>query len=118
MNIFTTIGHMLTNTQVLSRNTKEYRRRKPQYSPYYQCIEDYYEEFKRSYDRNFSRKYRYLKPHIEKVIYQYLDCSILHNGFLIGISFINDYLNNDKYSDKAKSLFLEKPVNSFKNPTF
>ncbi len=39
------------------------------------------EEFKRSYDRNFSRKYGYLKPHIEKVIYQYLDCGILHNGF-------------------------------------
>jgi len=72
---------MFTNTAVLNINTKEYKRRKPEYSPYYQCIEDYYEEFKRSYDRNFSRKYGYLKPHIEKVIYQYLDCGILHNGF-------------------------------------
>ena len=52
------------------------------YGPYYQCIEDYYEEFKRSYDRNFSQKYGYLRPHIEKVIYQYLDCGILHNGFV------------------------------------
>jgi len=51
------------------------------YSPYYQCIEDYYEQFKRSYDRNFSQKYGYLRPHIEKVIYLYLDCGILHNGF-------------------------------------
>ena len=72
---------MSTNTTVLSRNTKEYRRRKPEYSPYYQCIEDYYEQFNRSYDRNFSQKYGYLRPHIEKVIYQYLDCGILHNGF-------------------------------------
>ena len=68
---------MSANTPVLYK----YRRRKPQYSPYYQCIEDYYEEFKRSYDRNFSRKYGHLRPHIEKVIYQYLDCGILHNGF-------------------------------------
>ena len=72
---------MSTNAPVLSKSTKEYRRRKPQYGPYYQCIEDYYEEFKRSYDRNFSQKYGYLRPHIEKVIYQYLDCGILHNGF-------------------------------------
>jgi hypothetical protein len=40
-----------------------------------------YEQFKRSYERNFSQKYGYLRPHIEKVIYQYLDCGILHNGF-------------------------------------
>ncbi len=43
--------------------------------------EAYYEQFKRSYDRNFSQKYGYLRSHIEKVIYQYLDCGILHNGF-------------------------------------
>jgi len=75
------IGHMSTNTAVLGKSTKEYRRRKPEYSPYYQCIEDYYEEFKRTYDRKFSQKYGYLRSHIEKVIYQYLDCGILHNGF-------------------------------------
>ena len=72
---------MSTNIPVFSRNIKEYRRRKPQYSPYYQCVEDYYEEFKRSYDRNFSQKYGSLRTHIEKVIYQYLDSGILHNGF-------------------------------------
>ncbi|MBC8421353.1 MAG: transposase [Actinobacteria bacterium] len=72
---------MSTNVGVLSRNTKQYRRRKPQHTPYYQCIEDHYEQFKRSYDRNFSKKYGYLRSHIEKVIFQYLDCGILHNGF-------------------------------------
>ncbi len=72
---------MSTNTPVLSKNTKEYRRRKPEHSPYYRCVEDYYEEFNRSYDRNFSQKYGYLRLHIEKVIFQYLDCGILHNGF-------------------------------------
>ena len=72
---------MSTNACVLNKSTKQYRRRKPQYTPYYQCIEDYYEEFKRTYDRKFSQKYGYLRSHIEKVIYQYLDCGILHNGF-------------------------------------
>jgi len=72
---------MSTNIGVLDKNTKEYRRRKPQHSPYYQCIEDYYKEFKKTYDRRFSQKYGYLRSHIEKVIYQYLDCGILHSGF-------------------------------------
>ena len=68
---------MTTNTPVPCKAALQYRRRKPQYGPYYQCIEDCYEEFKRSYDRNFSKRYGYLRPHIEKVIYQYLDCGIL-----------------------------------------
>jgi hypothetical protein len=60
---------------------QKFLRRKPRYTPYYGCIEDYYEEFKRTYDRKFNKKYGYLRSHIEKVIYQYLDCGILHNGF-------------------------------------
>ena len=72
---------MSQNTPVLCKTELQYRRIKPQYGPYYQCIEDSYEEFKRSYERNFSQKYGYLRSHIEKVIYQYLDCGILHNGF-------------------------------------
>ena len=72
---------MSTNAPVLCKTALQYRRRKPQYGPYYQCIEDSYEEFKRSYERNFNKKYGYLRSHIEKVIYQYLDCGILNNGF-------------------------------------
>ena len=72
---------MSINASVLCKTALQYKRRKPQYGPYYQCIEDSYEEFKRSYERNFSQKYGYLRSHIEKVIYQYLDCGILHNGF-------------------------------------
>jgi hypothetical protein len=79
--IYTKVKSISTNAPVLNKSTKEYRRRKPEYSPYYQCIEDYYEQFKRLYDGKFSQKYGYLRPHIEKVIYQYLDCGILHNGF-------------------------------------
>lgn len=34
-----------------------YRPRKPQESPYYQCVEDHFERFERIYDERFARKY-------------------------------------------------------------
>jgi hypothetical protein len=40
------MGHMSANPGVLSKSIKQYRRRKPLHTPYYQCTEDYYEEFK------------------------------------------------------------------------
>ena len=58
-----------------------YRPRSPQVSQYYQCVEDHFETFEQVYDEQFSRQgsawFRYLK----QVIYRYLDCGILHNGF-------------------------------------
>jgi hypothetical protein len=81
MDIIITINPMSTNTATVNKTALQYRTRKPQYSPYYQCIEDNYEEFKRSYERIFKEKYGYLRPHIEKVIYQFMDCGILRNGF-------------------------------------
>jgi len=33
------------------------------------------------YDEYFSRQYGFWRPHIEQVIYRYLDCGDLHNGF-------------------------------------
>jgi len=72
---------MSLDTLAVSKNTKEYRSRKPQYSPYYQCIEDNYEIFERVYDAKYQEKFGYFRPIISKVIYQYLDCGILANGF-------------------------------------
>ena len=72
---------MSVNTLEVSKNTEEYRCRKPQYSPYYQCIEDNYEIFERVYERKYQEKYGYFRSIVSKVIYQYLDCGILHNGF-------------------------------------
>ena len=72
---------MSADTLVVSKNIKEYRCRKPQYSSYYQCIEDNYEMFERVYEGKYQAKYGFLRPIVPKVIYQYLDCGILHNGF-------------------------------------
>ena len=72
---------MSVNTLAVDKNIKEYRCRKPQYSSYYQCIEDNYETFERVYERKYQAKYGYLRQIVSKVIYQYLDYGILHNGF-------------------------------------
>jgi hypothetical protein len=58
-----------------------YRPRNPQSSDYYRCVEDYFETFVRIYDDHFSRQYGFGRPYLEKVVYRYLDCGDLHNGF-------------------------------------
>lgn len=60
-----------------------YRPRKPQDSQYYQCIEDNFEKFesRRGGNDRFPKKYGFLRPYVKQVIYRYLDCGILHNGF-------------------------------------
>ncbi len=58
-----------------------YKPRKPQDSQYYHCVEDHFEEFERIYDDRFPKKYGFLRPYVKQVIYRYLDCGILHNGF-------------------------------------
>jgi hypothetical protein len=32
-------------------------------------------------DEHFSRQYGFWQPYVEQVIYRYLDCGDLHNGF-------------------------------------
>jgi hypothetical protein len=58
-----------------------YRPRNPQDSDYYRCVEDYFETFVQNYDEHFSRQYGFWRPYVEQVIYRYLDCGDLHNGF-------------------------------------
>jgi len=58
-----------------------YRPRHPQDSDYYHCVEDYFETFVQGYDEQFSRQYGFWRPYIAQVIYLYLDCGDLHNGF-------------------------------------
>ncbi|MEN6318919.1 MAG: transposase [Syntrophaceae bacterium] len=58
-----------------------YRPRNPQTSDYYRCVEDHFEAFLLVYEERFERKYGFWRPYIQKVIYRYLDCGDLHNGF-------------------------------------
>jgi hypothetical protein len=61
--------------------THIYHPRRQQDSPYYQCVEDHFEEFEQAYDERFAKKYGFFRPYLRQVIYRYLDCGILHNRF-------------------------------------
>ncbi len=58
-----------------------YRLRRPQDSPYYQCVEDHFEAFEGTYEDRFERRYGFFRPYVKEVICRYLDCGGLHNGF-------------------------------------
>jgi len=58
-----------------------YRPRKQQDSQYYQCVEDHFETLEQIYDDRFTKQYGFFRPYVSQVIYRYLDCGILHNGF-------------------------------------
>jgi hypothetical protein len=58
-----------------------YRPRHPQATDYYRCIEDHLETFIQGYEERFERAYGFFRPYLLKVIYRYLDCGNLHNGF-------------------------------------
>jgi len=58
-----------------------YRPRNPQATDYYRCIEDHLETFIQGYEERFERPYGFFRPYLLKVIYRYLDCGDLHNGF-------------------------------------
>jgi Zn finger protein HypA/HybF involved in hydrogenase expression len=58
-----------------------YRPRNPQNSAYYHCVEDNFDRFEHVYEDRFERQYGFFRPYVKKVIYRYLDCGILQNGF-------------------------------------
>ena len=58
-----------------------YHPRDPQASQYYQCVEDHFERLEQVYDDRFAKQYEFFRPYVRQVIYRFLDCGILHNGF-------------------------------------
>jgi len=58
-----------------------YRQRDPQNTPFYLCVEDHFEAFEQVYDERFERQYGCFRPYVRQVIYRYLDCGVLENGF-------------------------------------
>ena len=65
----------------MPENSPIYRHRKPHESQYYRCIEDHFETFEQDYDDRFTTKYGFFRAYVKHVIYRYLDCGFLHNGF-------------------------------------
>ncbi len=55
--------------------------RDPQTSKYYQYVENNFETLEQTYDEWFSKQYGFFRAYVKQVIYRYLDCGDLHNGF-------------------------------------
>jgi hypothetical protein len=65
----------------LSSDIKVYEQRNPKQSQFYKCVEDHFERLENIWDDCYQKLYGFLRPHVMKVIYKYLDCGDLHKGF-------------------------------------
>jgi hypothetical protein len=55
--------------------------RKPEASPFFRVVRDYFDEFERVYDERFQPKYGYWRPVIRTAINKYKKCGDLRGGF-------------------------------------
>ena len=53
-----------------------YRQRHPENSAFYQCLENYWPEFKETYPYFYEKEYGPLRPVVEKTVERFLDCGI------------------------------------------
>ena len=53
-----------------------YRQRHPERTPFYQCLEDYWEEFKESYRYFYERDYGSLRPVVDKTVDRFSECGM------------------------------------------
>jgi hypothetical protein len=67
--------------QTMPDKSRVYQPRKPQNSQYYQYLEDNFETLEQVYDERFAKQYGFFRSYVRQVIYRYLDCGILRNGF-------------------------------------
>ena len=75
------LGNLSRRDRKMSTISPVYQPRKPQSSQYYQCVEDNFETLEQVYDDRFAAKFGFFRPYVRQVIYRFLDCGILHNGF-------------------------------------
>ena len=52
--------------------TATYRPRHPERTPFYQCLEDYWDEFKESYPYFYEAEYGPWRPVVEKTVHRFL----------------------------------------------
>ena len=58
-----------------------YRRRNPEQSSFYQCLESYWEEFQESYPYFYEKDYGPLRAVVERTVTRFLECGIFRHGF-------------------------------------
>lgn len=65
----------------LPQSVHIYRPRKPQLTPFYQCVQDYWEVLEDLWEERFQKRFGFLKPHLRQIMIKYLECGDLHAGF-------------------------------------
>ena len=58
-----------------------YQPRQPRLTPFFQVVEDHWEDFIHVYDDRFEKEYGRWRPHVADVLERYLACGDLHHGF-------------------------------------
>ena len=58
-----------------------YRPRHPESTPFFQCLQDYWDEFKESYPYFYEAEYGPLRSVVEKTVQRFLECGLLRHGF-------------------------------------
>ena len=58
-----------------------YQPRKPRESPFYQLVDQYYDEFECLYSERYQQKYGFWRPVIGDAVAKYLKCGDVHEGF-------------------------------------
>jgi hypothetical protein len=58
-----------------------YTPRSPRKNQYYRYVETHFEELERVWEYQYQKQYGYWRSYVLDVIYKYLDCGDLHQGF-------------------------------------
>ncbi len=62
-------------------DAKVYHPRKPENSPLWKLLNDYYHSFEQHYEEKFEKHYGFFRPVISEVVNEYLRCGDLKEGF-------------------------------------
>ena len=65
----------------LPPSLKVYRPRKPHLSPFYQCVQDYWEVLEDQWEERFRKRFGFLRSHLKQVMFNFLQCGDVHAGF-------------------------------------
>ncbi|MBD3162217.1 MAG: hypothetical protein GF328_08930, partial [Candidatus Latescibacteria bacterium] len=58
-----------------------YRPRHPERTAFYRLLDEHFEDYARSHEERFEPRHGPLRPVVQRVVEEYLDCGRLHGGF-------------------------------------
>jgi len=62
-------------------DSKFYRRRDPEASPFYKVVTEYFDEFEREYPHRYGMRFGFWRPVIRQAVDKFLECGDVRRGF-------------------------------------